>query len=135
MSKFNLEFYQKYLQSEKWKKKRKEIYELRKGKCEICKCKLYRSYHVHHKTYKRLGNEINSDLVLLCEKCHVEIHRQVNIKKSSKIKALNSYTCPYCLEKININRFLNSGRTRCPHCNSYVNRLNLIKQLKISKKR
>ncbi len=135
MSKFNRKFYEEYLKSEKWKEKRKEIYILRNKKCEICKCKLYGHYHIHHKTYKRLGEERNSDLILLCEKCHINIHKEIKQKNNKKIKDLKFYSCPFCLNKININKFLNTGKIRCPFCNSFINRLDMIKQIEISKKR
>lgn len=32
---------------------------------------------MHHKTYKRLGKERLTDLILLCEDCHLELHYRV----------------------------------------------------------
>lgn len=135
MSKFNLKFYKKYLQSQEWKNKREEIYKLRNGKCEVCNCKLYHHYHVHHKTYKRLGKELNSDLVLLCEDCHVDLHKKIKTKKNNNVNKLKYYECEFCLNKIDIKKFLNSGKARCPFCNSYINRINMAKQLRMVDKR
>jgi 5-methylcytosine-specific restriction endonuclease McrA len=67
--------YKKYLNSEKWRKKR--AYYLRRWKyCFVCGTS--KKIHLHHKSYKRLGFEKPKDLLLLCEKCHFYLH---NIKK------------------------------------------------------
>ena len=36
----------------------------------------YVPLHVHHLTYKRLGDELPSDLMVLCETHHKEQHRR-----------------------------------------------------------
>lgn len=72
----NKKEYQKYLNSPEWKEKRKEIFEKRKGICELCGEKLENKYHVHHDNYNNLGNEKESDLILLCENCHNDIHKR-----------------------------------------------------------
>ena len=61
MSKYNRKFYEEYLRSKKWNIIRYQIYNHRNKKCEMCKKQLINSFHVHHKTYKRLGNEKMSD--------------------------------------------------------------------------
>lgn len=73
---------EQYLNSKHWRILRKKIYDKYNGKCKKCH-KTFDSQHmnVHHLTYKRIGKEKESDLVLLCEKCHSKIHDEKNKKK------------------------------------------------------
>lgn len=76
--------YKEYMMSDEWRRKREEIYKKKKGVCQICNKKLGNSYHVHHKNYKHLGKELEGDLMLLCEQCHMKIHHREK-SKSDKI--------------------------------------------------
>jgi len=67
--------YQKYIQSDKWKEKRERVIKERKC-CE--QCGSTENLQVHHLTYKRLGNEDDRDLMLLCQNCHQHIHTDKN---------------------------------------------------------
>ena len=58
--------YEKYLNSPAWYRKRKLIKDRDKSLC-ICGAK---ATEVHHKTYKNIGKEPLSELVMLCKKCH-----------------------------------------------------------------
>ena len=80
-----------YLKSEHWRRMRKHIYEKYKGKCKKCG-RAFSSEHmnVHHLTYKRIGNEKDSDLTLLCETCHQLLHATRN--KNRKPKQSNQIT-------------------------------------------
>ncbi len=40
--------------------------------CELCGSGI--KIEVHHKNYKRLGNETLKDLIVLCKKCHKGKH-------------------------------------------------------------
>jgi hypothetical protein len=64
--------YQAYLNSPKWKAKRREVLERAKYKCQVCKKR--QAWQVHHKTYERIFNEPLQDLLSVCAKCHEEIH-------------------------------------------------------------
>lgn len=67
--------YQKYLNSEGWKRIREIALWQQKRKCKICGTKK-KTLHVHHITYKHLGlpQEIK-DLVVLCWECHEQVHK------------------------------------------------------------
>ena len=65
--------YQEYIQSEKWKFKRDLVLLFWQHRCSMCGRSV--NLHVHHRTYKRLGNEQLNDLVVLCDRCH-EIHHE-----------------------------------------------------------
>lgn len=79
--------YHKYIRSQEWQNKRKQFYSSSMYKCNtpnnkgtqwscICCGITNVPLDLHHKTYKRLGNErINIDLVTVCRECHSEIHR------------------------------------------------------------
>lgn len=61
-----------YMKSSSWKQKRERILY---RDCYMCvSCLSSDQLEIHHKTYKRLGNEKDSDLVTLCRKCHQRQH-------------------------------------------------------------
>lgn len=65
------EDYAAYLRSEWWREFSRYIRETRK----ICeRCAFPYELNVHHKTYARIGNELDSDLILLCRSCHAREH-------------------------------------------------------------
>jgi len=67
--------YQEYLSSAHWQDVRKRYYasKLNGGGCWACGRK-DKPLNLHHKTYKRIGNERLNDLILLCRDCHKETH-------------------------------------------------------------
>jgi len=64
--------YYDYLQSFEWSEIRRELFESRGEKCELCG-NLNR-LQIHHITYARLFNEDPADLQILCVFCHKRIH-------------------------------------------------------------
>jgi 5-methylcytosine-specific restriction endonuclease McrA len=60
--------YEEYIKSPEWTAKSRKLRQ------EITRCQLCNrnslQLHVHHNTYKRLGNEAQRDLIVLCEECH-----------------------------------------------------------------
>jgi len=64
--------YKTYIKSGLWKKIRKSYYKRHKKECKACKA----TYKIclHHKNYKRLGHEKDSDLIPLCWTCHGSLH-------------------------------------------------------------
>lgn len=67
-------FYKAYIKSDKWKKKREQVFRFYGKRCYACR-KPERILHVHHLTYDRLGNENVRDLIPLCVPCHKEVTR------------------------------------------------------------
>jgi hypothetical protein len=67
--------YEAYLQTRHWLELRLRIYELRKHACQRCH-KQISVYQVHHVNYIRLGKERDSDVQLVCVKCHEIIHKR-----------------------------------------------------------
>ena len=84
--------YYDYIQSSDWQQKRKKYYssDLKKQfnlknswKCVCCLSDNV-SLELHHRTYKRLGNEHLKDLVCVCRSCHQLIHDHYKNDKSSR---------------------------------------------------
>jgi 5-methylcytosine-specific restriction endonuclease McrA len=64
--------YQEYLASDSWKRRRGRAKHLAGHLCQVCGWN--EDLQVHHKTYRRLGHEIDSDLIVLCSDCHAMMH-------------------------------------------------------------
>jgi hypothetical protein len=64
--------YEWYLQSDDWKAARKSAHRRAGGKCQACNSD--KALEVHHRTYERRGEELASDLLVLCRRCHQAVH-------------------------------------------------------------
>ncbi len=83
--------YKQYLNSDKWKNLRKQVFERANRKageqhalgiCEECGYKPWKPcLQVHHINYDNVFHEKLSDLILLCPNCHRARHK---IKKGQK---------------------------------------------------
>lgn len=77
--------YEDYLQSDHWKRTRlkrllqAELHsEFQYVRCEHSDCRLWiplSAVEIHHKTYRRLGREEMSDLIVFCGACHADTHK------------------------------------------------------------
>jgi 5-methylcytosine-specific restriction endonuclease McrA len=68
--------YNTYISSDTWRAKREKYFNSNMPQvCFACNAPKNKGFHIHHKTYKRFGNEKINDLVLLCPKCHKECHK------------------------------------------------------------
>jgi len=76
--------YMEYLKTDWWKHRRKKF--INKFKIKDCYCCKESFREVHHCSYDRIGNEKDKDLVLLCNKCHNEVHNLVLNDKKIKLK-------------------------------------------------
>lgn len=80
--------YTKYLQSKHWQRvKERYMKSKRPKRCYLCGTT--ENLHLHHRTYKRLGQEYLRDLTMLCAKCHSEIHVVLKNKVSSRTNIWN----------------------------------------------
>lgn len=64
--------YPEYLESEEWRHRRRNVIHRAQSRCEQCGSR--RSLQVHHLTYERLGREHDDDLLVLCARCHIDVH-------------------------------------------------------------
>lgn len=66
--------YRSYIRSDAWREKREEMKRRSKRGYKCWCCSSTERLDLHHRTYKRLGNERLSDLMWLCRSCHEELH-------------------------------------------------------------
>jgi phage terminase large subunit GpA-like protein len=64
--------YRDYITSDLWRIRKRRYFETHERKCRACSSR--KRIHLHHKTYKRLGEERDADLVPLCHSCHTSLH-------------------------------------------------------------
>lgn len=64
--------YAKYLQSQHWRKRRD--YAIRQALWRCQRCGTKSNLQVNHLSYDRLGDELDSDLEVLCKDCHSKYH-------------------------------------------------------------
>ena len=64
--------YGSYLRSAEWAARRSWKIAEADGRCQVCDSAI--GLEVHHRTYERLGDERQSDLVVLCRQCHELFH-------------------------------------------------------------
>lgn len=64
--------YYVYIKSEAWFKRTEPVRARNGGMCECCDMRYGDS--VHHRSYERLGHELDSDLIHVCTPCHKAIH-------------------------------------------------------------
>lgn len=68
--------YRAYLNSDAWKVKADAAKERAGQRCQICNAQRGSTVlDAHHRTYERLGNELDGDLVVLCRICHDTFHQ------------------------------------------------------------
>lgn len=72
--------YKDYLETDHWKKLAEETKRLAGYRCQVCNSE--RNLNAHHRTYERKGDELQGDLVCLCDHCHALFHRFERIKES-----------------------------------------------------
>jgi DNA-binding MarR family transcriptional regulator len=65
--------YEEYLKTPEWQATRARMLKLAGYRCQVCNGK-HNGLNVHHRTYERLGEERDSDLVVLCLLCHQMFH-------------------------------------------------------------
>ena len=70
--------YHEYIHSEMWRSKKAQIIRDAHYRCQECGSTM--RLQCHHISYERLGKELDSDLAVLCEVCHKELH---NARKES----------------------------------------------------
>ncbi len=67
-----------YYKSKHWQTVRRARKMQHNIECEICGDDEKKTpKHLHHSTYKNLGDELGCDLKWLCEDCHEEVHTYV----------------------------------------------------------
>lgn len=57
--------------------------------CYVCGATWY--VHVHHRSYARLGHERLTDLVSLCDRCHLDVHDIVQMEADAGVTLWNAH--------------------------------------------
>lgn len=65
--------YSDYLRSDKWQLIRRNALERTAGGCQLCGSR--QNVQLHHRTYINIANEHETDLTVLCDRCHTELHK------------------------------------------------------------
>jgi len=71
--------YNEYLNSDKWKLKRKKVLERDNYLCQACLTN--EAQEVHHLTYNNIYDEPLYELISVCKRCHIKIEEQKQTKK------------------------------------------------------
>lgn len=89
--------YREYIASEKWQERRR-LYLKNIGYCENCLLLRWlavvaydQDLHVHHRSYVRVGDELDVDLQALCRRCH-----EIKTFSSSTLHEPQPYSCTHC---------------------------------------
>lgn len=90
--------YDAYMRSPAWRTTRDAA--LRRARWTCMRCPTQNGLQVHHKTYERLGRELDADLEVLCLPCHeghhVDEHQQVRnvyVAVVSDVLKRERFTC------------------------------------------
>ena len=85
--------YKSYIQSHEWRERAYQAKERTNYRCQLCNEKGDNSsLHAHHRTYKRLGNELPEDITVLCSDCHAKFHDKLpSIPPTKPTKKLTIY--------------------------------------------
>lgn len=67
-------WYNAYLQSDKWRDKRRRVLTRDKNTCQGCLSAP--ATQVHHLSYRNVGKELLFELTSVCESCHARVHGQ-----------------------------------------------------------
>lgn len=73
------EKYRAYLRSDEWACKRDLAIRTWGNECQLCGSS--KNIQIHHRTYDRVFNEDVDDLMVVCAKCHSDIHGGFNKRK------------------------------------------------------
>lgn len=79
--------YRDYIKSSRWRKLAAMVRTLSGHRCQLCG--VYARLQVHHRTYRRLGYELLSDLIALCANCHARVHERARRIRRSREQGYN----------------------------------------------
>lgn len=83
--------YKRYLRTRHWQQLRQEVLRRAGGRCEKCGYQPWKpnGLQVHHLTYSNVGNEKLDDLIVVCPRCHMELHGITGRRKPENMKKNN----------------------------------------------
>ena len=75
-----------YMRSSAWKLRKLATLIVQNDQCKLCSSP--HNLQLHHLTYERLGNEYQSDLVVLCGQCHQLQHDHYGMDRTTDYSVL-----------------------------------------------
>ena len=75
-----------YMRSDRWKALKLQVLTIQNNQCKLCSSPY--DLHLHHLTYKRLGDEKLSDLAVLCGQCHQTQHDHYGMDRTTDYSVL-----------------------------------------------
>jgi len=78
------QWYDNYLNTQEWQKKRKLVLERANHTCEGCG--INSAEKVHHLTYRHKGHEFLFELIAVCNECHDRIHEEHSKKEIEELE-------------------------------------------------
>lgn len=81
--------YDRYMNSRHWTMRKRAYFSTHPKKCVVCNGNT--KIHLHHMSYERLGCELDSDLVALCELHHAGAHEHHKIHRGTLMEATLRY--------------------------------------------
>ncbi len=66
--------YTEYLKTQYWGARRLFALKRAQYRCQVCNAS-DKPLNVHHRSYERLGEERNTDIIVLCQPCHEMFHK------------------------------------------------------------
>lgn len=108
--------YAEYLKSPHWKRMRKHFC----GKRRFCyACQEADRLQIHHIHYSRLGAEEPRDIIVLCRRCHQQLHLFLDAKFPGEKKAFKARKTQQVFEEV-FQITLESARERASHREVYA---------------
>ncbi len=76
--------YKEYLRTSHWKRRRAAKLRAADHRCQLCN-NGSGILDVHHRTYERLGEELDEDLTVLCRDCHSTFHKHRRLERRTRV--------------------------------------------------
>jgi 5-methylcytosine-specific restriction endonuclease McrA len=73
--------YLRCMASPQWEARRSAYFAKHRKRCAACGSK--DDVQLHHRTYERMGRELDADLCPLCQRCHASVHDHHRLVRGS----------------------------------------------------
>ena len=81
--------YAEYLQSARWHRVSEAAKKRAGYRCQVCNSD--ERLETHHRSYERLGHELDSDLTVLCHACHDLFSKHGKLKEPLRAMAVEEW--------------------------------------------
>lgn len=92
--------YSEYLKTPHWQEIRAQRLDIDNGKCALCgKGPPERAVHIHHLAYNLFHEDVYSDVITVCDKCHLRLHSISEYHGHCDTEDLYVQLCEHNLER------------------------------------